>query len=342
MHSVAPPRRAAPHRQPPTLARRFLPGSEWLYVKVYASESIDRLVTDLIAPIVRDAIASGAAHRWFFLRYADPEWHLRWRFEGDPRRLREEVMPAITRAVDALAAEGRVWRLELGTYERELERYGGDEGMRACEEIFHADSEAALAARAYYADPDLRWQLTLRGMDGLLDDLGLSLDDRAAVIDRARDEAMAEFAADADLTHGLGARYRALRRRVEAILAPDWTTQGFAEPAKIFERRSAKIRRLHSEAIWPSDRDLRMGIAGSLVHMHINRMLIDPSRAQELMLYDFLSRHYLSLRIDAVRLSIETLPVAAKAPLTLRHQRNSGRNIGACRTAAHKARRSSA
>ena len=37
-------------------------------------------------------------------------------------------------------------------------------------------------------------------------------------------------------------------------------------------------------------------LAGSLLHMHANRLSRAAARAQELVLYDYLSRHYTSLR----------------------------------------------
>jgi hypothetical protein len=40
-------------------------------------------------------------------------------------------------------------------------------------------------------------------------------------------------------------------------------------------------------------------IAGSLVHMHINRMLRSSFRAQELVIYDLLQRWYESVRARA-------------------------------------------
>ena len=41
------------------------------------------------------------------------------------------------------------WQVQLDTYEREVERYGGPEGIELAEQLFHADSEAVLAiARA--------------------------------------------------------------------------------------------------------------------------------------------------------------------------------------------------
>src|SRR5262249_6988216 len=103
----------------------------------------------------------------------------------DPARLAANVLPALDAAIAPLLADGTVRKLVLDTYEREIERYGGDAGIEICEQIFWRDSEAILKIVELLdgdAGADARWRLTLRGMDTLLDALGLPLDARVQVI----------------------------------------------------------------------------------------------------------------------------------------------------------------
>ncbi len=290
--SARPPSEPPPPRTPATLQRRFIPGSEWLSFKIYPAIDLEQLLTRVLAPILDDVVARGAADRWFFLRYNDPEWHLRLRFGGARQRLTTEVLPTVSAALEPLVADGRIWRVQLGTYDRELERYGGDAGMPACEEIFCADSEAALTLLRVPHRPEQRWQWTLRGMDLLLDDLGLDLAEKAAIAERARELFFAEFQGDATLARGIGARHRALRGELEALFTDGSTLDPLAAPA--WRRRAERIAPLRARADWPAAA-MRAGVAGSLLHMHANRMLRGAARAQELVLYDFLFRHYRSL-----------------------------------------------
>ena len=81
-------REAKPSPPPASVARRFLPGSEWLYLKVYTgSTTADAVLRTYLAPVIATAMRQGLARRWFFLRYGDPDWHLRVRFHGDPATL---------------------------------------------------------------------------------------------------------------------------------------------------------------------------------------------------------------------------------------------------------------
>src|SRR6185436_17553588 len=145
VRSAAPPTRATTPApiQKTHIARRSPPGSEWLYAKIYCgTTSADRVLVNVVAPVIRAANEQGWIDGWFFIRYADPEPHLRVRLHGDPAVLHSSVAPALNAA---LALESHAWRVQLDTYEREIERYGGDEGMLMAERIFHVDSDYALA-----------------------------------------------------------------------------------------------------------------------------------------------------------------------------------------------------
>ena len=78
-------------------ATRFFPtGSEWLYAKLYTGTvAADHALREIVAPLVREMIEAEAADRWFFIRYADPETHLRMRFHGDPKKLHSDVLPLL-------------------------------------------------------------------------------------------------------------------------------------------------------------------------------------------------------------------------------------------------------
>ncbi len=112
---------ARPVSLPPARAHRiFAPGSEWLFVKLYAgAATLDRVLVEVVAPAAGRAVASGAAEGWFFIRYADPGWHLRVRLHGDPARLWGEVFPDLARAAQAFVDEDRIATVVVDTYERE-------------------------------------------------------------------------------------------------------------------------------------------------------------------------------------------------------------------------------
>jgi thiopeptide-type bacteriocin biosynthesis protein len=310
---VVPFVQAAPPRPEPDIAapqvtrgpvrRRFPPGSEWLYAKLYTGTgTADQLLNHVVGPVVRSSLASGAADAWFFIRYADPDWHLRLRLHGEPGRLHAEVLPGLEAAAAPLLEAGQLWRMQLDTYEREVERYGGDRGIELAERVFAADSEAVLTILGSLsgdAGLDLRWRLAMAGIELLFEDLGLTLEEKRSVARRARESFGREFGIDGNFRGRVGQRYRAERARLEALLDP-----GQAPPAPLaagleaLRRRSLQLAPVTAELRQLSQAGRRSAtladIARSFAHMHVNRLLRSAHRAQELVLYELLDRAYSS------------------------------------------------
>jgi thiopeptide-type bacteriocin biosynthesis protein len=295
-----PLRMPAPERTP-TTARRFVPGSEWLYAKLYCGESTgDRVLREAIAPVVREAMERGDADQWFFIRYADPDPHIRVRLHGDPGRLISAVLPELHRATQPLLDAGAVRKLVLDTYEREMERYGGDRGIELVEQIFWRDSEAILGIVELLdgdAGGDARWRLALRGVDSLLDALGFDAAARAQVASNGRDMLGNEFNANADFWSRVGDRFTRERASLETVFArdPEKDAAHDLEPGfTLLAARDAALAPLGAELrardaageLSPKLADL----AWSLCHMHANRLLHASQRAQEMILYDFVRR----------------------------------------------------
>ena len=87
--------------------RSFPPGSEWLFAKLYSGPATaDQVLRDVVRPVVERVLSAGAADRWFFIRYGDPDWHLRLRFHGHPARLGGEVLPALQAAAAPCSTTG--------------------------------------------------------------------------------------------------------------------------------------------------------------------------------------------------------------------------------------------
>jgi thiopeptide-type bacteriocin biosynthesis protein len=91
-----------------------------------------------------EAVAAGQAVGWFFVRYSDPEPHLRIHFRGEPRQLTTELLSAVTSWAGELMASDRCHRLAFDTCDREVERFSGPAGCQAAKEIFCADSQAVV------------------------------------------------------------------------------------------------------------------------------------------------------------------------------------------------------
>jgi thiopeptide-type bacteriocin biosynthesis protein len=293
------PAAPAPLVRSAPLPRSFSPGSEWLYAKLYTgTATADRVLSEAVAPLMKEALASGAADHGFFIRYGDPDWHVRLRLHGPPARLRGEVLGRLYETLAPLQHEGLVWRVQLDTYDRELERYGGPEAMLLAERLFHVDSEAVLEVLELLSgDADARWRMSLLGVDALLGDLGMDLEAKRRVMGRLREGYGREFRVDVAFERQLGEKFRKHRQELEALLT---STSGVEDP--LAPAREVLRRRSERSAPWvgelrarEAEGKLNQGVeqlAESYVHMHVNRMLRTAARAQELVLYDLLHRLY--------------------------------------------------
>ncbi len=106
-------------------------------------DTADRVIREVVAPLARACRPD--AVRWFFLRYAEAAEetsHVRLRFLAPGPVLEETIWP---RVAAAASSSKLVTRSTRERYEPEVERYGGPWGLALAEELFHRQSETALA-----------------------------------------------------------------------------------------------------------------------------------------------------------------------------------------------------
>jgi lantibiotic biosynthesis protein len=132
-----------------------LPGSEWVYAKLYASpRGIQAMLCQDVAKLVTRLRKECDVKDWFFFRYPDPDWHLRLRVRAPGRAQQEHVRRLIEATCRRLRRQQSLWRLEYDTYFREIERFGGSRGCVNVERLFTVESELALCAFDAWGDSE--------------------------------------------------------------------------------------------------------------------------------------------------------------------------------------------
>lgn len=253
-----------------------VPGSDWLFVKFYLSaDRITDLLTGPVADLCSMAENSGLAQRWFFLRYSDPDPHLRIRWQGEPDRLLHQMLPQVTSFAQQLVDAGRLQKIVIDSYEREIERYGGLEGTEVSERVFEADSRTVLGllglpTLSTISDATDVAALTVHA---LLADLGLDAEARLALYRRAA------ATSDESIGRRAGEDYRQRKTRLRRLLGPEGATEldPSGQLGALLEGQRAELTaagsdlvRLaaegklteHPDSVWPS-----------YVHMHHNRLI---------------------------------------------------------------------
>ncbi|WP_226701763.1 lantibiotic dehydratase [Priestia aryabhattai] len=124
------------------LNRVYLPGSEWLYIKMYGCGSREEeLLGYHLSEFIKQEKSLGSFDQYFFMRYADPEQHIRLRFKGDSGKLLSDLLPKFNSWAMNLKNIGILSKFSIDTYNPEIERYGGPELLSLAERVFYHDSE---------------------------------------------------------------------------------------------------------------------------------------------------------------------------------------------------------
>jgi thiopeptide-type bacteriocin biosynthesis protein len=281
-------------------ASLYSPGSEWLTVKIYTGVTQgERILSELLVNFVAAERNKGSFERWFFLRYADPHPHLRLRFNGGSEQL-APLWQRLSKALEPYVDNESVWRLQLDSYEPEIERYGGLIGINHSEAIFDADSDAGIQLLQLVTEGARRWYLVLLSVHRLFEDLGIDLDARLRQLSAMRGSLISEFELGESANRALGRKHREFRKETEHILDASSSGDAYAELAgQILDQRSRRVAPVAAElhrAQAAGDLEISVEeLAPSYVHMTSNRLLRAAARAQELVLYELLIRHYRSL-----------------------------------------------
>jgi len=125
------------------IQRDFMPGSEWLYLKVFLGENTTQQVLLVLNELFENMFQSTPDHRlirkWFFIRYKEGGNHIRIRVELVNERYFQEVYFAIMEILQPFVTQKLISNIQLDTYVREVERYGAAR-MELAEDLFAVDS----------------------------------------------------------------------------------------------------------------------------------------------------------------------------------------------------------
>lgn len=250
------------------------PGSEWLFVKLYCPRNIENdVIPESMLTFAENVVAAGLADSWFFIRYSDPDSHIRLRFHGAPQQLTGRLFANMCDWAGGLMAQGLCLRFAFDTYDQEIERFGGAAGMAAAEALFSADSRAC--GRLLHELKRKLWphdELTLLalGIDDLLGAMGFEEADRLRWYGGQTNARAAE----------IGAEFRQRKNVLRAVLGEPQQflaalPGGSAISAILAQRRealapvAARLRELAAQGVLSQPLDT---LCASFVHLHLNRM----------------------------------------------------------------------
>jgi thiopeptide-type bacteriocin biosynthesis protein len=280
--------------------RIFIPGDEWLYIKIYTGfKTADIILAEVFPGILKKLKAEQITDRWFFIRYMDPEHHLRVRFYlNDPNNL--SIISIINEFLKPYVSNGLVWKVQVDTYQRELERYG-EETIEHAETIFNHDSEAIINILSLLQDDatdNYRWQVALKMIDNFLNDFGFNIDRKHTIATYLSENYRTEFGfTTSEYKVQLDKKYRNHRKTVEEVLSnSEVGIEWMAQISSIIEKKSQKVQPIVKSLLdMESQQTLKVSLndlLGSYIHMMINRLFRSKQRITEMVIYNMLEKHY--------------------------------------------------
>lgn len=286
--------------------RKFIPGSQWLYFKLYTGhKTADVLLTKVVNPLVSDLQTRILIDRWFFIRYNDPDFHLRLRIHIPKTTNYGEIMTAFHLSLLPCVEDGRVQKIQCDTYVREIERYGHDT-IEQLEEIFCVDSAVQVELLTHLMEQpgdvreNLRGVLALKLLDDALTGFGYDLEAKCRLMEQMADNFKQEFGfTHHSYTKQLNSKYRTARPDIERVLTSCVGIETFIDILNKRKQHFAKIAQQINGAVQTALDGIVSTISTdalmrSIEHMTVNRWFRSRNRQHELVIYDFLTKFYKS------------------------------------------------
>lgn len=287
-----------------TTKRSFGPGSEWLYIKLYSGTSAsDLLLATHIYPIAERLLRENKIQKWFYIRFFDPDSHIRLRFyNGAAPDFWAVVMEQLHSELVDLLDMQVISRFQIDTYKREIERYGED-SMEVSETIFFHDSMAIAQCLQLLEGEDselYRWLFSLKNIDCLLNDFNFPLAKKLEFITGMRDSFFREFNGNVSLNQDLNENYRKNSAYIRDVMGvnnnngqgiPRETDLGYSRLNDIFAERSNNWAYAIA-ALGAKGELVARNLLPSYIHMSLNRLFVSSHRKHELVIYHFLQKFY--------------------------------------------------
>jgi len=162
--------------------RTFIPGSEWVYFKIYTgTKTADAILKNEMYGYVKYMMYNSMIDKWFFIRYYDPDFHIRLRLHLKNIRDFNSIFNRFFDTFQPLVDADMVWKIQCDTYQREIERYGSNT-ISIVEGFFFMDSERIIELLNHVSDDQHRWKLALILIDIFLSAFSFELHQRKELL----------------------------------------------------------------------------------------------------------------------------------------------------------------
>ncbi len=287
--------------------RKFIMGSEWLSYKLYmGTQTADTFIKTQLIPLINDLKNENCIDNWFFIRYADPDLHLRLRFHVPNTDKIGLITAKMYDNVEPLLNDRLIHKVQVDTYARELERYGHNT-IEESERLFGSNSHMIVQIlNATDDNENMRWLLGVKGIDILLNAFEYSLQEKRDLLCEMKTDFGNEFGINKSVRKQLSMKFRNYRKEISEILDPEPNNEIDHMLLKYGEKYQKIFDDIISKEQFKHKKINKNYLMYSYLHMHCNRLFPAKQRMNEWVLYDLLYQHYYSqyARMNATKKSL--------------------------------------
>lgn len=256
--------------------RHFLPGSEWLYYKIYLKESYANKFLMLISKKLLRLIKLKKINSFFYLKFFDDGFHIRLRVKLSSIDEFGFVAQYVENIVLKLYSDSIIENIRICTYTREIERYEF-ENIETVENIFWIDSSISLKL---LEDKNIqnKWIASIPIVEMYLSFFFRNdLNEKIRFINQMKNTIYQEINGSKDTTLFLNNCYSENRKMIDYSLDKDFSINEHIKKI-YFYLSNLKFSNVRNEHYY----------ASNLIHMHITRIVNEKNKLYELLVYDVL------------------------------------------------------
>ncbi len=276
------------------IKKRFFPGDEWLYYKIYCGYKIsDTILTEIIKPFTEELINENYIKKWFFIRYNDPNYHIRFRLELTDKQNIGHIILKFNNLIQGYIESKSVWMLQIDSYDREVERYGQNT-IELSEELFFNESVEIVNYLSKHRKEEIDNNLISKSIFSLiliefyLSNFRLSDIQKLNFMERLRNSFYKEFDIDKDNKKQIESVYLTHKETIyRELLDPLNTINSIS-----LKRDVEQILKVTNQDSITENKLIYL--ISSYIHMSLNRLYYSNNRIHELVCYDVMWKFYKS------------------------------------------------
>lgn len=259
-----------------------LPGGDWLYFEIYCSVLRSN---EILLECIKTYLKINALHirKWFFIRYNNPEPHIRLRVHLSSLNAIGILIKEMHSLLASKVSSGIVTKIEIKTYFRETERYGTN-SMVLVEKYFYYDSIYTIKLISKFTKWKELYCISLLFLEDILNTCFSSIEAQILFSQMMAGSFSSEFKAKHTDYKKINSEFKGIFKNIA-----NFTSLRLSKQTIVQKHTLEKI-------INTCKNETREKMIADLIHMHVNRLFSSNQRIHELLIYQYLVKMFMIKR----------------------------------------------